>query len=103
MTPGRRSRSYDAPVETVARVQRALRVPQPIDLAIAGAIALWALVEAVAVEGPGSRPVRVLVALLYSVPLLWRRRFPIPVLALIRAVTLLRVATADTPDYGVMP
>jgi signal transduction histidine kinase len=95
--------SYDARVETVARIQRALRVPQPIDLAIAGAIAVWALVEAVAVDGPGTRTLRILVALLYSVPLLWRRRYPIPVLALICAVLLLRVLTADTPDYGVMP
>src|SRR5262245_54701222 len=95
--------SYDAPVETVARMQRALRVPQPIDLAIAGAIALWALIEAVAVDGPGGTPLRILVALLYSVPLLWRRRFPIPVLVLICGVLLLRVAEAGTPDYGVMP
>jgi len=95
--------SYDACVETVARIQHALRVPQPIDLAIAGAIAVWALVEAVAVDGPGSVPLRILVALLYSVPLLWRRRFPIPVLALICAVLLVRVLNADTPDYGVMP
>jgi signal transduction histidine kinase len=95
--------SYDARVEHVARIQRALRVPQPIDLAIAGAVALWALVEAVAVEGPGSIPLRILVALAYSVPLLWRRRYPIQVLAFICAVLLLRAATADAPDYGVMP
>ena len=61
--------SYDARVETVARIQRALRVPQPIDLAIAGAIAAWALVEAVAVDGPGTAPLRILVALPYAVPL----------------------------------
>ena len=47
---------------------------------------LWALVEAVAVDGPGTPAVRILVALPYAVPLLWRRRFPIPVLALICAV-----------------
>ena len=95
--------SYDACVETVARIQHALRVPQPIDLAIAGAVDRDRLHERPDGDGPGSVPLRILVALLYSVPLLWRRRFPIPVLALICAVLLVRVLSADTPDYGVMP
>lgn len=74
-----------------------------MDLAIAGALAVWALVEAVAVSGPGSIPVRIAFALAVSVPLLWRRALPVPVLAFLCAMLLLRALTADAPEYGTAP
>jgi signal transduction histidine kinase len=90
-------------METVERIARALRVARPIDLAIAGALAAWALVEAVAVDGPGSIPVRIAFALAVSVPLLWRRALPLPVLVFICAMLALRALTADAPEYGTAP
>ncbi len=95
--------AYDARMDVVERIARALRVPRPVDLAIAGALAAWTLVEAVAVNGPGSTPTRIGFALLVSVPLLWRRTLPLPVLAFICAMLLLRALTADVPEYGTAP
>jgi signal transduction histidine kinase len=90
-------------VDLVNRICRTLRVEQPIDLAIAGGVAVWAVAEALLVDGPGPRPLRVLVALLYTVPLLWRRRWPVQILLFICLLLVLRVVTADTPDYGTAP
>ena len=103
MTRRAAARAYDAPMRTVDAIAGALRVPRPVDLLIAGALALWTLVEAVAVEGPGTLATRVAFALAVSVPLLWRRVLPLPVLAVICAMLLLRALTADVPEYGTAP
>src|SRR5690242_13836535 len=50
-----------------------------LDLLIALGLAVWALVEALALDGPSSTGVRVAWALAYALPLASRRRFPLGV------------------------
>ncbi|MGD9572158.1 MAG: sensor histidine kinase [Thermoleophilia bacterium] len=90
-------------MERIEAIARALRVPRPVDLAIAGALAAWALVEALVVDGPGTPLARVAFALAATVPLLWRRIAPLPILLLICGLLVLRATTADVPEYGTVP
>ena len=55
------------------------RIPRA-DYALAGVLAVWALLEALLNDGPGPKWVRVIVALLFTVPLVWRRRYALPVM-----------------------
>ncbi len=84
-------------------IARRLRVPRPVDMLIAGGLLLWALAEALFVNGPGTLPTRVAFAFAVTVPLLWRRRAPLPVLALVCGLLALRAATADVAEFGTAP
>ncbi len=95
--------AYDPGVERIEAIARALGVPRPIDLAIAGALAVWALIEAVAVDGPGTLVTRIVFALAVTLPLLWRRVAPLPVLLVICGLLVLRATTADVAEYGTAP
>jgi signal transduction histidine kinase len=90
-----RARSAIDPVTGLRRGQ--------VDALIAGVLALWALLEAIFFDGPGPLVVRIGYALAVTVPLLWRRRFPLPVLALISALLALRALTADVAESGTAP
>lgn len=54
-------------------------------------------------EGPGSTPARVLVGAAFTAPLVFRRRAPAAVLALILAVLVVRGALSDVSEQGSMP
>ncbi len=75
-------------LSTVARVPRR---PPVADVALAALLLAWAVVEAVAVPGPGVTWQRVLFAVGVTVPLVWRRGAPLAVLAALTAVLAWRV------------
>jgi hypothetical protein len=80
-----------------------LRVPaQPtdavVDAAAAGGLLVLGLVEATLRPAPLSRLGLAGLAVLWSVPLAWRRRFPIPVLAIV--VLVGPIIIKATPQGG---
>ena len=80
--------------------------PSRLDLALAAGVAVWALAEAILLDGPGSTAERVAWALAYSVPLVWRRRWPAGVSIAISVVVLARIGVAQTgpgEEEGAMP
>jgi len=80
--------------------------PSATDIALALALAAWAVVEAAVLDGPGSRPERVVWALAVTLPLAWRRRAPAGVALGIAAVVAARVLIADqgtADEEGAMP
>ncbi len=72
-----------------------LRRPSLLDLALAGALVVWAAMEALLLHGEGSTAERVAWALAFSAPLALRRQFPIGVALTIAAVVALPVVVAD--------
>src|SRR5690242_1104886 len=79
-----RLRSMD-PAIALAQVRRR---PPISDLAVAGTILAWALLEALLASGPGSRLARVAYACLIALPLVVRRRAPLSVIVVISVVTV---------------
>lgn len=61
------------------------------------------LIEALLIDGPGPRGLRVALALAYAVPLLWRRQAPLVLLGVICGLLVARALTADVPEGGTMP
>ncbi len=82
------------------------RVPNGIpraDVAIAAGLLVWGLIEALAASGSGSQIVRVLLALGIAAPMLVRRRWPLPALAVVCALTVVRAPVLDVQQDGSMP
>jgi signal transduction histidine kinase len=77
-------------MDPAVQLARVPRRPPASDLAIAGALSLWAILEAFFAEGPGTVPLRIVAGLALTVPLIWRRRYPFAVLLLIIGVFVLR-------------
>lgn len=92
-----------ARVDPVIELARVPRRPPRVDLAIAGALSVWALLEALFSHGPGSPVARVVTGLAFTVPLVFRRRWPVPILVVIGAVVLLRGGTSAVHEQGAMP
>jgi signal transduction histidine kinase len=90
-------------VESAYDIARVPRRPPRIDFVIAGVLLAWALLEALLNDGPGPRWLRVLVALAFTVPLVWRRRHPVTVMAVIAATVIGVALVADKPEPGAMP
>jgi signal transduction histidine kinase len=90
-------------VDPFVKLARVPSRPQRSDLLIAGVLALWAVLEAVLVEGPGSTPVRIAFALAVTVPLVFRRQWPLEMVAVIGATVLLLALIADQPEKGTTP
>jgi signal transduction histidine kinase len=90
-------------VESAFDIARVPRRPPRIDFVIAGVLLAWALLEALVNDGPGPRWLRVLVALAFTVPLVWRRRYPVAVMAAIAATVIAVALVADKPEPGAMP
>jgi hypothetical protein len=82
-----------------------LKRPSNLDLLIAVGLAVWALVEAVALQRPGSTIERVAWALAFTVPLAWRQQYPLAVAIGLTAIVVLRVVTSQhgTQEEGAMP
>ena len=93
----------DPTVDAVVQLARVPRRPPRVDVAIAGGLLVWALLEALFVDGPGSPPSRALTALGFTVPLVWRRRRPVPVLLVILGLSVAKGAVSDVPETGAMP
>jgi signal transduction histidine kinase len=75
----------------------------PIDFAIAGGLALWAILEAIFAQGSGTTAERVVCALAITLPVLTRRRWPVQGLAVIAVAVIARNQLGDTPEVGTMP
>jgi signal transduction histidine kinase len=67
------------------------------------ALLAWALAEALLADGPGARWLRALTACAVVLPLLWRRRHPVAVMAFIGGVLIVRGLTAEVPESGATP
>lgn len=102
MKTGRKENETDPRDAIVGLASVPRRIP-PIDMAIAGGLLLWAVLEALFMEGSGSTPARVACALGITLPVLVRRRWPIQALAVIAAFVVLRSSLGDTPEEGSMP
>jgi signal transduction histidine kinase len=79
------------------------RRPPRVDVLIAGGLLAWALLEALTVEGPGTPVTKVLVALGFTAPLVFRRRHPVLAVLAITAVVFLRAALSEVAYEGSMP
>jgi signal transduction histidine kinase len=86
------------------RVPRLSR-PSNLDIAIALVLAVWALVEAIALDGPGSTLSRCIWALAFTLPLMFRQQFPMGVAIALAAIVTIRVVTAQhgAREEGAMP
>jgi signal transduction histidine kinase len=73
------------------------------DALLAGVFLVWGLLEALFVNPSGSAWAGSLAAVGYALPLIWRRRAPILVLAVIAGITAIHAFTTDGPDEGAMP
>jgi signal transduction histidine kinase len=90
-------------VDSAFDIARVPRRPPRIDFVIAGVLAVWALLEALLNDGPGPKWLRVIVALLFTVPLVWRRRAPLAVMAVIVGTVIAVSLAADKGEPGTMP
>jgi signal transduction histidine kinase len=79
-------------VDPAVQLARVPRRPPPSDIALVAALSLWAILEAFFVEGPGSVPVRIVAGCALTVPLLFRRRYPFPVVVFVAGVLAFRAA-----------
>ena len=88
------------PVVRLARVPRG--IPR-IDFVLAGGLMIWALLEALFADGSGTTAERVACALGMTLPVLFRRRWPLQGLAVIALSVAVRSSLGDTPEVGTMP
>jgi signal transduction histidine kinase len=90
-------------VESAFDIARAPRRIPRVDYVVAGVLAAWALLEALLNDGPGPKWARVIVALLFTVPLVWRRRHPLAVMGVIVGTLLVVALAAEKAEPGAMP
>jgi signal transduction histidine kinase len=88
------------PFESLARVPRR---PSPSDLALVALLLAWALLDALLGAGPGTRWERALFAVATTLPLVARRRAPLPVALGLAAATAAWASAADVGEAGTMP
>jgi signal transduction histidine kinase len=69
----------------------------------AGALGLWAVLEALLGTGPGSTPARIGFALVVTAPLVVRRRAPLAVAAALAVATVAWALNANEAETGTMP
>jgi signal transduction histidine kinase len=90
-------------VESLLSLARVPRRPTRSDLLIAGVLGVWAVLEALFVEGPGSHAARIGIALLVTVPLAFRRQVPLGLMTLVGAVIVFLSIVANEPEKGTFP
>jgi signal transduction histidine kinase len=95
--------TYGCRVDPALRLARVPRRPPRSDLAIAGGLAVWALLEAFLAEGPGPLGARVVFALAVTLPLVYRRRLPLTVLGIVVVATAVKAFTSDVSEHGATP
>jgi signal transduction histidine kinase len=79
-------------VNPAVQIARVPARPPVSDLVIAGALTLWAVLEAFLVEGAGTVPMRILAGCAMTVPLAFRRRHALPVVLIVGGVLITRAA-----------
>ena len=90
-------------MDPAVKLARIPRRPPLSDIVAAGALAAWALLEAVVANGPGALGAHLVYALAITVPLVFRRQAPFAVVCAIAGATLIRALTADQASDGTMP
>jgi signal transduction histidine kinase len=90
-------------VDPYLQLARVPSRPPRFDIGLTAVFVVWGLLEAAFVEGPGSVPVRVAVALLITLPLLYRRRLPMLAVGIIAGTVILLSPVVDEAEMGTMP
>ena len=78
-----------------------LRLTSTLDVCIAAAIAVWAIVETLLL--PNQSAAQLVFALVISIPLAVRRSFPALVMSFIAAALVVHAAAAGSPDATFNP
>jgi signal transduction histidine kinase len=84
-------------VDPVVQIARVPSRPPLSDFVIAGALTVWAVLEAFFASGSGSVPMRILAGCAMTVPLVARRRNPLSVVLVVAGVLVARAAIGS-PD-----
>ena len=79
------------------------RRPPRSDFVLVAVLLIWALLDALLVPGPGTRWERALVAVVTTVPILFRRRAPFAVALIIAGATVVWASAATVAERGTMP
>lgn len=81
-----------------------MRRPPTLDLLLAAGILVWALLEALLLDGSGSRPERAAFAVAFAAPVALRRQFPFGVAIAMAVIVGTRVAlSGGVAEEGAMP
>lgn len=90
-------------MDPLVKLARVPPRPPLADLLLAGALFLWALLEAVFAAGPGPAAGRIAFAIVVTVPLAVRRQAPVLVAAVISVATVLWALHSHVPEVGTVP
>ncbi len=81
-----------------------MRRPPTLDILLAAGVLVWALLEALLLDGSGSRPERAAWAVAVAAPVAFRRQFPLAVALAMAAIVITRVSLAGgVAEEGAMP
>jgi signal transduction histidine kinase len=90
-------------VDSFVQLARVPRRPPRIDVAAAGALLVWALIEAFSAKGPGPLAGRLAFVVAITVPLVFRRQAPGLVVIVLAAATLAWALPASVSETGTFP
>jgi signal transduction histidine kinase len=90
-------------MDPLVRLARVPNRPPRVDILVAGALLVWALLEAFLDPGPGPRAGRIAFAVALSVPLAFRRQAPGLVVLAVSAATLAWSLSATVAEHGTGP
>jgi len=90
-------------VDPLAKLARVPSRPPRADVLAAGALLVWALLDALLSSGPGPLAARIAFAILITVPLVFRRQAPGVVVCVLSVATVARALHANAPETGTMP
>jgi signal transduction histidine kinase len=94
---------YGWRVDPFVELTRVPRRPPRIDVIVAGALLVWALIEALVDDGPGPLAGRIAFAVTITVPLAFRRQRPGLVVIVLAAATLAWALPARVAETGTNP
>ena len=94
---------YDPGVDPVAQLARVPPRPTRSDVVVAGVLLVWSAAEQAALNRTDGLASALVFFVAASVPLLWRRQYPLPVLAAVALVVVVRAFTAPDGVYGAAP